>query len=72
MAFELKDTAWVDADGSYGIGEIILFDQDDITQKQWERLSNMRDNSKFDYIAAIMHGEDLSEWEEEEEEEDEE
>ncbi len=58
-----NNTAWVDADGSYGIGSIITFAPDDLTEAQWDTLSELRDNDRFDYASAILDGEDVSRWE---------
>lgn len=50
--------------GNYGSDKVILFSTDALTAEQWENLENLGDNSKFDYISAIMSGEPLTEWEE--------
>ncbi len=63
MAFEQKTTAWVSDDGSWGAGAIILLDVNDLTEEQWETLSELNDNNKFDYVYAIMAGEPLDKWE---------
>jgi hypothetical protein len=59
----INETGWVDTDGSYGVGCLILFDPDDLTPDQWETLSNLGDNSRYDYVQAIMNNEPLDEWE---------
>ena len=59
----ITDKAWVSADGSYGSGGIIVFDEDSLTEAQWETLGDLRDNDKYDYVLAILNNEDLSEWE---------
>ena len=64
MAFQLiPQTGWVETDGSYGVGSIITFDQNDLTDHQWEVLSDLRDNDRLGYVHAIMAGEPLDEWE---------
>lgn len=66
MAFTITgNTAWVDADGSYGVGSIITFDANDLTDKQWETLGNLSDNSRMGYVYAILLGQPLDEWEDE-------
>ena len=57
-----RNTAWVDADGSYGQGQIILFDADALTEEQWEKVSELSDNSRLDYISAVLNNEPLEEW----------
>ena len=59
----ITDNAWVSADGSYGVGAIIVFDESLLSDQQWETLSNLGDNDKYDYVLAILNNEDLSEWE---------
>jgi hypothetical protein len=54
---------WVDADGSYGVGAIAVFNPDVLTDEQWELLSNLGDNSRFEYVQALLNGDDVSEWE---------
>lgn len=56
--------AYVTEDGNYGSDKLILFSTDALTAEQWENLSNLGDNSKFEYVSAIMNGEPLTEWEE--------
>jgi hypothetical protein len=57
------DKAWVSEDGSYGTNAIVFFDIESITDEQMERLDEMNDNDKYDYVVAIFNGDDLSEWE---------
>jgi hypothetical protein len=62
--FELRYVSYVTADGTYGTGDIILMREDALTDEQYERMTDMRDNDRFDYVNAIMSGEPLDEWEE--------
>jgi len=57
------NAGWVTADGSYGEGAIILFDPRKLSDFQWQVLDNLADSEKYDYINAIMSGEDLTYWE---------
>ena len=59
----LPDMAYVDADGSYGVGAIAIFQPDRLTEEQWETLANLRDSERLEYVVAILDGEDLSRWE---------
>ena len=60
---QVFDKAWVSEDGSYGTNAIVFFDIESITDEQMERLDEMNDSDKYDYVIAIFNGEDLSEWE---------
>jgi hypothetical protein len=55
--------SWIADCGSYGTGDVIVFDDDALTDEQYERLQELRDNDKFDYVNAILSGEPLEEWE---------
>lgn len=60
------NVGWVTADGSYGVGGVILFDPDSLTDSQWEVLDRLHDNDRIEYLDAILKNEDLSHWENEE------
>lgn len=67
MAIKIHDnTAWVEADGTYGVGAIITFSPSDLSDRQWNVLENLGDNDRLDYVQAIMAGEPTAQWEEEE------
>jgi hypothetical protein len=59
----LPNMAYVDADGSYGVGAIAIFQPDRLTEGQWETLANLTDGERLEYVVAILDGEDLSRWE---------
>ncbi len=55
--------AWVTDDGSYGVGPVVVFDPDMLTDEQWEVLSSLNDNDRIEYTLAVLNGEDISEFE---------
>lgn len=57
--------AWVETDGSYGVSQVLMFDEDALDEDQWELLSNLSDNNKYDYVYAVLNNQDLSQWEDE-------
>ena len=59
----LPNMAYVDADGSYGVGAIAVFQPDSLTDEQWETLANLTDGERLEYVVSILDGEDLSRWE---------
>lgn len=64
MAFKLTpNTAWVETDGTFGIGDVITFHEDDLTPAQWTTLVELRENDRLAYVYAIMAGEPLAQWE---------
>ena len=56
-------SAWVDEYGSYGASTVLHFDEDALDEEQWELLSNLSDNNKYDYVYAVLNNQDLSQWE---------
>ena len=63
MAITLTNANWVADDGSYGYGEVIVFQDADLSPRQQETYDNLDDDEKFDYVYAIMAGEPTSDWE---------
>lgn len=55
--------AWVETDGSYGVSQVLMFDEDALDEDQWELLDSLNDGAKFDFVHAVLNNEDLSEWE---------
>lgn len=53
--------AWVSSDGSYGgDDDIITFDGSKLTDMQWERLTDISDSDKYDYVKNILNGHDMN------------
>lgn len=51
--------AYVSADGSYSACEDTLtFDTDALTEKQWQIVDQLPDSTKFEYVLAILDGDD--------------
>ena len=53
-----KVMAWVSTDGSYG-GEddIITFSGNELTNEQWERVTDIAEGDRYEYVKSIL-GED--------------
>jgi hypothetical protein len=49
--------AFVTADGDYGVG-VVVFDEDDLTTDQWEDVSNLFELDRYDYVEAILNGDE--------------
>lgn len=47
--------AFVTTDGEYGVG-IITFDEDALSQDQWEDLSELPSGDRYDYVEAVLEG----------------
>ena len=52
-----EDAAWVSMDGEYGQG-VVLFDPDQLTDDQWEKLTEMHDGDRASYVVAILNGDE--------------
>ena len=48
--------AWVAEDGTYGGSVHLSFEQYQLTDDQWMKLSEMSDGDRYDYVAAILEG----------------
>jgi len=57
--------AYVTADGNYGMDEVLVFDHNALTKKQWDSLGEQTDSDRIIYVQRILNGEDVSdmEWE---------
>lgn len=49
-----KPTAFVTTDGAYGVGDVILFHEEQLTRRQWNFLDSVSDNYRYEYIQAIL------------------
>lgn len=67
MSYDFNSSiAWISEDGSYSAGnELITFDGDLLTDKQWDILGDLPDSERIIYAIAVIDGQDLSEWEDE-------
>jgi hypothetical protein len=52
--------AWVAEDGSYGGVPLLQFDSKALTDDQWERLTDISDSDKLDYVKAILDGNNIA------------
>jgi len=56
--------AYVSEYGNYGVEEVFVFDGDKLTPRQWDILGELIDEDKLPYVAEIIAGNDVSEFEE--------
>ena len=52
--------AWVSAEGSYGGDDVINFDSNALTNEQWERVTDISDSDRFEYIKSILEEDDAN------------
>jgi hypothetical protein len=64
MSNLLNNIGYVSYDGNYGEqADLLVFDTDSLTPQQWETLGELDDNSRYEYVEAVLAGKSLSEWE---------
>ena len=65
MAYdEIKNVGYVSYDGNYGAeADLLMFDSNALTLQQWETLGELDDNSRFEYVEAVLNNKSLTEWE---------
>lgn len=52
---KIPNTAWVASDGSYGAGEIVLFDVNELTELEWEIVTDeTSDMDRLDVVKQIL------------------
>ena len=52
---KVPNTAWVASDGSYGAGEIVLFDVNELTDLEWEIVADeTSDMDRIDVVKQIL------------------
>lgn len=54
---------WVSESGEYGVGNVIVLHESQVSIGQLETLASMNENDRFDYATAIVNGDDTSRWE---------
>jgi hypothetical protein len=60
----INNIGYVSYDGNYGAeADLLIFDTDSLTLQQWETLGELDDNSRYDYVQAVLSGKSTSEWE---------
>jgi hypothetical protein len=55
---------WIAEDGSYGMCDILVFKESDLTSDQWEIFNELPESQTFNFVKAVINGEDLSQWKE--------
>lgn len=52
--------AWVADDGSYGGGVHLSFEPNQLTNEQWERVTDISDSDRFEYVKSILEEDDAN------------
>ena len=59
----ISDRCWITDDNSQGQGDVIIFDESDLTEQQWEIFNELPESKLFLFVQAVIKGDDLSDWE---------
>lgn len=51
----MKLQAFVTTDGAYGVGAVLMFNEDALTARQWEYMDMISDNYRLEYVNAILN-----------------
>jgi hypothetical protein len=54
---------YVTTDGNYGGDSLIVFEHNALTQEQWDKLGELSDYDRINYVEAVLSKSDLSDWE---------
>jgi hypothetical protein len=53
---------WIAEDGSYGMCDILVFNESDLQEEHWEIFNELGDNERFAFVKAVINKEDLTQW----------
>lgn len=64
MSYQYQnDVAFVAHDGSYSQSEeIVVFPTEDLTEEQWDILTELSDSERIVFALACLNGEDIQEY----------
>jgi hypothetical protein len=54
------EQSWASSDGSYGSETLVVYNPEDLTDKQRELLSDMYDYTRVEYIVACLDGDEAT------------
>lgn len=54
----IKNKCWIAEDGSQGQGDVVIFNEDDLNEDQWEIFNNLAESEMFEFVKAVINGED--------------
>jgi hypothetical protein len=57
------DGVWIAESGEYGIGNVVVLHNANVTNEQLTKLALIHESERFAYATAIMNGEDVKGWE---------
>lgn len=54
--------AYVSEYGNWGLEEVLILDENDLTSEEWQNVEDLPDYDKLPFVKAVLAGEDTSKW----------
>lgn len=54
--------AYVSEYGNWGLEEVLILDENDLTSEEWQNVEDLPDSDKLPFVKAVLAGEDTSKW----------
>ena len=54
----IKNKCWIADDNSQGQGDVVIFNEDDLNEDQWEIFNNLAESEMFEFVKSVINGED--------------
>jgi len=56
----INDRCWIAEDGSQGQGDVVIFNEADLNEDQWEIFNNLPESMMFEFVKSVITGEDTT------------
>ena len=54
----IENKCWIAEDGSQGECDVVIFNEADLSEEQWEIFNNLPESEMFEFVKAVITGED--------------
>ena len=54
----IKNKCWIAEDGSQGDCDVVIFNEDDLNEDQWEIFNNLAENEMFNFVKSVITGDE--------------
>lgn len=59
---KIPSICWVAEDGSFGTGELVIFDGLAFTDEHWALLEELSDSERIKFAEAVVLGKSIEQW----------
>jgi hypothetical protein len=56
----IKNKCWISEDGSQGECDVVIFNEADLSEDQWEIFNNLPESKMFEFVKSVITGEDTT------------